>query len=262
MACAFLIIDPQNDFCSPDGALFIPGSPQNCSNTAAFIRKNAAHIDSIHITLDSHPSYHIAHPVFWKDADGAVPPPFTQITYRDFAAGKFRPIDEAAAAKTEKYLQELEAKGRYNLILWPLHCLQGTGGMAVEKNIWQAAHDWELAHPFCNIDYTTKASNVYTEHYSALQAEVPDPEDTSTLMNFTLINKLKKADRIIIAGQALSHCVANTVRDLSAFIPPASFVLLKDCTSPVAGFEKNAQVFVQEMEKRGMTTSVSCELQL
>ena len=262
MVNALLIIDPQNDFCSPDGSLFVPGSPADCAKTAAFIQKNAAHIDSIHITLDCHPCYHIAHPVFWKDAKGNTPPAFTEVTYKDFCEGRFIPVDEGITEKVEKYLQELEAKGRYNLMLWPLHCLRGSEGMAVERTIWQAVHNWELCKPFSNVDYVVKASNPYTEHYSALQAEVPDPEDSGTLMNFTLINKLKKADRIIIAGEALSHCVANTVRDLSAFIPPSSFVLLKDCTSPVAGFEKPAELFVEQMEQRGMQCVNGADLQL
>lgn len=252
MVNALLLIDPQNDFCSHEGTLFIPGAPQDCANTAAFIRRNASKIDSIHITLDSHPCYHIAHPLFWKDKDGDTPAPFTEITYESYAAGNFRPVREADEQRIETYLQELEARGRYNLTLWPLHCLTGSSGAAVETAVWQAAHEWELSRPCANIDYVTKASNPYTEHYSALQAEVPDPEDTSTLTNFTLINKLKKADRIVIAGEALSHCVANTVRDLAAYIPPSSFVLLSDCTTSVAGFEKAGERFISQMSERGM----------
>ena len=81
-------------------------------------------------------------------------------------------------------------------------------------------------------------------------------------MNFSLINKLKRADRIIIAGEALSHCVANTVQDLSAYIPPSSFVLLRDCTSSVAGFEKVSERFISRMEERGMQCVLSSEFDL
>ena len=62
--------------------------------------------------------------------------------------------------------------------------------MAVEKNVWDAVSEWEHERVFADADYILKGSNPYTDHYSALQAEVGDPEDPSTLMNFSLINKL------------------------------------------------------------------------
>ncbi len=60
-----LIIDPQNDFCSPEGALFVPGAVEDCERLVSFIGREKSSIDSIHVTLDSHPNYHIAHPIFW-----------------------------------------------------------------------------------------------------------------------------------------------------------------------------------------------------
>jgi len=53
--------------------------------------------------------------------------------------------------------------------------------------------------------------------YSALKAEVEDPKDPRTALNEELLVKLKIADRVIICGQALSHCVNYTVRDILNF---------------------------------------------
>jgi nicotinamidase-related amidase len=57
--------------------------------------------------------------------------------------------------------------------------------------------------------------------------------------NTKFIEKLQRFDRLIIAGQAKSHCVAWTVRDLLNDIhavDPAlakKIYLLEDCSSPV-----------------------------
>lgn len=262
MQNALLLIDMQNDFCTTDGSLYVCGSSENCENTARFIQKNIEHIDSIHVTLDCHCAYHIAHAVFWQDKNGNTPPDFTEITYEAFAEGTFTPVNPDTVSRVEKYLQELAARGRQNLVLWPPHCLMGSSGMMIEQRVWHAVHDWELRKPVLNADFVMKSLNAHTEHYSILQAEVPDPDDPSTHMNFALINRLKKAGRIIVAGEALSHCLGQTIRDLTAYIPASSLILLSDCTSPVQGFEDTAQFIVDEMKRRGMQCIKSTDLEL
>jgi len=41
-------------------------------------------------------------------------------------AGEFRPRDASAQARALSYLDELEARGRYTLMVWPVHCEIGT----------------------------------------------------------------------------------------------------------------------------------------
>ena len=53
-----------------------------------------------------------------------------------------------------------------------------------------------------------------TEHYSAFKADVVRADDARTDYNMTLLARLLKADRVIVCGQALSHCVAFSTRDL------------------------------------------------
>jgi len=96
---------------------------------------------------------------------------------------------------------------------------------------------------------------MWTEHYSALKADVEDPDDPGTGLNEKLIKRLHDADIIAISGEALSHCVANSVRDLadnSAEEDIRKLVLLTDTTSSVRGFEKLGEDFVREMTSRGM----------
>jgi nicotinamidase-related amidase len=109
----------------------------------------------------------------------------------------------------------------------------------------------------------TKGSNPWTEHYSAVQADVPDPADVTTQLNTGLIKTLEEADIILVAGEAGSHCLANTVRDIANNFGDASYVgklvLLEDATSPVPTFDKFQDDFVAEMTAKGMQLSTTVD---
>ncbi len=257
---ALLIIDPQNDFCHPDGALYVKGAKEDCVRLAEFIRNNGKDIHSIYLTEDVHPYYHISHPSYWQTASGDTPDDLTVISYDDVLQGVYKPANPELREYVEYYLQNLQARGRYSLTLWPPHCLQGSLGVAVEKNVWDAVHGWEKNTNGKNITYIEKSPNPNTEHYSCVQAEVPDSNDSSTCTNYGFINALKEETNIFIAGQALSHCIANTIRDLSLYIPLSNMTLLTDCTSPIPGFEEEAERFISEMSARGMHIAVSSDV--
>lgn len=261
MGIELLIVDPQNDFCSPEGSMYIEGAEKDCNRVADFIRKHIDKIDSIHITMDMHPYYHIAHPIFWKSADGKEPEINTLITHADFVSGKYRPKDESLNKRVEDYLVNLETRNRYVLTIWPPHCLIGGTGACVNEVLLDVAHQWERHKPGRIIDFVTKASNPMTEHYSAIQAEVPDPADPSTRINFSLIDKLKNKD-IYVAGEALSHCVSHTIRDICVYIPASRITLLEDCTSNVRGFDDIGNHFLIEYKNKGMKVVPSTEAQL
>jgi hypothetical protein len=55
--------------------------------------------------------------------------------------------------------------------------------------------------------------------YSALKAEVEIAGDPGTLLNSSMIAKLGSKERVLVCGQAQSHCVNFTVRDLVANWP-------------------------------------------
>ncbi len=80
---AFLIIDAQFDFCSPEGALFVPGAGEDMHRLRTLIEANIPAIDYICVTLDTHPVNDISHPSFWTDKEGRFPRPFTQITFSE-----------------------------------------------------------------------------------------------------------------------------------------------------------------------------------
>lgn len=268
-----LAIDPQIDFCDPAGSLFVPGADKDCERLAKMIRRISPKINDIHVTLDTHHRYDIAHPMFWLDSAGKHPDPFTIITPEDVKKGKWRTTIPAhqnhASMKAhgldrdgaEEYVQSLATNGRYPLCIWPPHCLIGSRGYDVQPDVFAAISEWEES---CNgfVDFVTKGSNFFTEHYSAVQADVPDPEDNSTQLNTRLIETLQKVDIIAISGQALSHCVRHTVVDIANNFGEENikkFVLIEDTSSSVPGFENFGIDFVKDMTARGMQVSKAAE---
>lgn len=289
MKVHLVIVDPQNDFCVADngagnkGTLVVPNGDQDMSRVAAMLGRLGGKIDDIHVTMDSHRPVDISHPRWWKRVgDGAAPAPFTILGVHNNKAVKFAvgasgltPTDEeyttylpsfllkgGPTGKGSKgYLESLQSKGHYPHVIWPEHCIIGSWGHNVVPSLHTALCDWERSQ-FAQVDYVTKGSNPWTEHFSGVQAEVPDPQDPGTQVNTRLIQTLQEADIIAVAGEALSHCVASTVTDIvRTFADPQyaqKIVLLTDCMSNVPGFEGQGEAFLKDMQSKGvkMTTSI------
>jgi len=256
MDVRLLIIDPQEDFCNPDwGTLFVPGALEDCKRTATMMDRLGKVIDKIYVTFDSHRQYQIFHPMFWMRADGALVNPFDLITYADVKNSDVTPVDPNMLDWCLTYTKALEDGGRYPLVIWPYHCLIGTPGWNVNPDIMKAILDWEKL-TFRMYNPITKGSNFKTEHYSAVKAEVEVPEDPTTHLNQKgIIEPLENADIIAIAGQARSHCVANTVRDIMANFSDPVFIkklyILQDAMSDVPTFEHLGDTFFDDFEKAG-----------
>ena len=253
-----VVIDPQVDFCDPQGALYVKGAESDMTRLSRMVGRLSTKLDDIHVTLDSHRLIDVAHPIFWKDSTGRVPAPFTIITARDVENGRWTPVLPSMMKRMLTYVQTLEANGRYPLCIWPPHCLIGSPGHCVVPELHHALQRWEQQR-FALVDYVTKGSNPFTEHYSAIVADVPDPSDPGTQINTAFIKTLLDADIVAIAGEAGSHCLANTVRDVANNFGDDSYVkrlvLLEDATSPVPGFEPFQTDFIKEMKARGMQIS-------
>lgn len=276
-AVQLLVIDPQNDFCDlpashlgvdpSSGAALAPALPvtgahQDMLRLAGLIRLAGAGIDDITITLDSHQRMDIAHPTFWRKADGSAVMPFTTISASQVRAGEFQPCSSDALRCTLAYLDELEARGRYTLMVWPVHCEIGSWGHNVHADLRAAYNQWEEQW-LRTVSKVTKGENPWTEHYSAVQAEVPDTEDPRTQLNSALIARLDRADMLLIAGEASSHCVRATTEHIVANLPsgrPERVVLLTDCMSPVTGFAAQHDAFLAEMQGLGVRLSTVAEV--
>lgn len=261
-----LIIDPQNDFCdlpaaavpaSESPALPVPGAHEDMRRVANLIEQGSAGLSGISITLDAHHRRDVAHPAFWEGVS-----PFTQITARDVAEGRYVPRDPDALPRVTDYLRQLEANGRYNLMVWPTHCEIGSWGHNVHADVRAAYNGWEERN-LASVNKIIKGTNPWTEHYSAIQAEVPDESDPATQTNTAMIALLSGCDRVYITGEAGSHCVRATTEHLVAHWDPqqlARLVLVTDCMSAVTGFEAEFRDFVGSMQARGLTLATASDV--
>jgi len=263
MDVRLLVIDAQVDFCEPGdvdkgippGALYVTGAEDDCERTALMIDRLGKRINMIYATYDSHSQFQIFHPMFWMRKDGQSVNPFDLITYADIESGDISPVNPALRDWCLFYTKSLEDGGRYPLVIWPYHCLIGTPGWNMNKQIMASIHQWER-DTYRIYKPITKGSNFKTEHYSAVKAEVEVPEDVTTQLNDKgLIKPLEQADVIAICGQARSHCVANTVRDIMANFSDPSYIkklyILEDAMSDVATFEHLGDTFFEDFLKAG-----------
>lgn len=274
-----LLIDVQKDF-HPGGSLAIPTAGEDAKRIANVIRTKARSIDRIVATLDSHHKLHIAHPNFWVNAQNKHPDPFTMITTDDIMSKKWMPrndlklpvgeplldpvvfsgmdrvVDSDGRLDLKKYCieytRQLEEKGRFKLCIWPEHCLIGTKGHCVVDSVRQAMEEW------CDItggsvEWVLKGENLLTEMFSALSADVP--VSSGTAFNDKLQSSLLASSTLIVCGQAMSHCVNYTLRDIMKHWPQeqtSNIVLATDCCSTVPGFEAAAEIFQQDMKDAGV----------
>lgn len=252
-----MIIDMQNDFCQPDGALYVQGAENDTQRLNNFIDKNRMAIDHIVLTQDNHQVIDISHPNFWTNKNGEHPKPFTILGPEDIVSEKWLPIHHLK--EVTMYIDKLEAKGEFTHTIWPEHCIMGSHGAAEDETVMQAVKEWARRGRF--FELITKGSHPLTEHFGALRANIPIPDAPETKLNEKLIDTLNIYDNIVIAGEAKSHCVANTVKqilELKNF--HKKLFLLEDCMSNVTGFEHVADKIYEKANMQGATWIKSSEL--
>lgn len=249
-----LIIDPQNDFCDPAGSLYVQGAEHDMQRLAGLIDKYRQKLNGITVTFDVHKSFHIASPMFWIDAaTGTHPEVFTIITKKDILSGRYYAAVPAYKKLAEYYVWELENNGRYELCIWPPHCIIGSYGSNIYKPLFDAVERYN-AEVYNATEYIYKSTNSFTEQYSILRADVNMGEKDNIYTSSRIAHTVDANDIILVAGEALSHCVANSMLDIAKYVSKdlRKFVLLEDASSPVAGFDYLADAFLDKAQDLGM----------
>ena len=261
-----LIIDPQNDFCDIEGAaLPVRGANADLQRLAALINTHQERIDHITVTLDSHASVAVERTTFWCDAAGAPLAPFSYVTLEQVQQGQVQPRNPALKDSVEHMLQALQARGKPGMVVWPVHCVTGTWGHNLHNELAGALAGWELHHQRA-VTKVLKGEYPLSEHFGVFEADAPRVDVPSTQFNTALATRLvNSADRVIIAGQASSHCVAASYDQFMRFLaqqqgPRPDMVLLHDCMSPVPGFERDAEALFEQAQAAGTRVLSSQEL--
>jgi len=261
---ALLIIDPQNSFCNPGdsagngrGSLYVEGADADMKRLANWLLSHRDEIDYVGITIDSHQPNDIAHPSFWQDKDGNFPDPFTVISANDVETGKWTARFDPK--RCLDYLKALESQGEYPHLIWPPHCLIGSEGAAIYQPLMDAIQEWTVKGKF----YQTVAKGTFpfSEHFGAFQAQIPDPQRPETQLNQGLIKALSTYQNVYLTGEARSHCVANSLKQVLDEAPDLAekFIVLEDTMSNVTGFETLADPIYARAKQMGVRFSTTKE---
>jgi len=225
-----LLIDVQKDFCFPQGSLYVAGRSgkgalEDNRRTAEWIYRNLGKITEITTTLDTHFAYQIFVPSFFNDENDQPISAFRVVTTEELRSGKVK-VNPAVThlvgdyswlqKQVAYYTEQLEAQKKYELYMWPFHCVLGSDGHALVGSI----HEARMLHSFARgaqSNCEVKGGNLLTENYSVLRPEVLTRHDGRGALaqkNAAFIEKLFTADAVVIAGQAASHCVLSSIDDL------------------------------------------------
>ncbi|TGZ80117.1 Isochorismatase hydrolase [Ascodesmis nigricans] len=215
---ALVIVDLQNDFCPPNGALPVPSgrdviAPINKLLQLPFVLKIA--------TLDWHPPNHISF------ADNHPPgnAPFT----------------------SETIIPHPENPDRiYKTTLWPVHCVQNTPGAELVSELDQSLLDGVVK----------KGQDPRVEMYSAFtdpfhEGQQPwDPESNSVCTSdLARTLKEKGVTDVYVVGLAMDYCVKSTA--IHAVKYGYRTWVVKEGTKAVAGDDGNRDS-TREMEEEGV----------
>lgn len=250
-------IDLQNDFCHPEGKLYVKGASDDLVNILRLLENAGESFHEILISMDSHYPIHIAHPSYWRNENGEMPAPFTDITYQDLLDQTWLP--QYYPKESEYYLQGLTSMD-YQCTIWPPHCLIGTKGWALPDELYAVLSHWSHQSGK-NFALYNKGSNPFTEHYSILKAAVPFPETPSTCLDESLLEKLATFDEIVIVGEAMDFCVSNTIADIVKNAPELlrRMIILSDCMSNIIENNEVSQTVYEIAQKLGATILTSNE---
>lgn len=256
MRTLLLIIDMQNDFCRSDGALYVKGAEKDAARLGKFTAAHSDKIDHIIMTQDNHHVIDISHPEFWEDNNGNPPAPFTEISTENVLKGVWRA--RYNKAKAIEYLHKLEKQGEFPHVIWPEHCIIGSYGAAIVNEIMQPVRAWARKGNF--FDVVIKGTNPLTEHFGALMANVQIEDSPETQLNTELVEKLQLFETILVAGEAKSHCVATTIKQMLPIKSLArKLLILEDCMSDVTGFETIALPIYERAKTDGASFILSTE---
>lgn len=272
---ALFVIDAQNDFMGNDdgtpytegantAALAVKGAASAIRRLAAHIRRHAARIPQIYLTLDTHEAREgdidIGHPLFWRNPMGEMPSPLqTVITGADFAAKKWVPYLPKFDAEVGEYLKKVGHQ-----VVWTRHCVFGTWGHEVQKDLREALQYWERLTGK-SVIYVYKGMYPRSEQYGVFAAAVPNEDDPSTQFNWLLLDALRSWSEVLVAGIATDFCVKTSVEQAAEKLAPeevARWTLLIDAMADVNldGTGAVGKGFIEGMFARGMRVSTTDRL--
>lgn len=252
-----LVIDLQNDFLE-NGSLAVPNSHKDVKNLLTWSFNNLEKITDIMVSLDTHHTLQIFHPAWWVDPNDNHPDPFTVITQEDLNNKKWSAVYHPK--ESYDYVTGLEKAGKKNLVIWPYHVLEGSFGQGLESQFSNFMYFHSIVRQSDPI-IINKGQNPLSEMYGIFKAEY----DPTNYINTKMLQKLLDYDKVVIAGEAKSHCVLESVKQIVEFFNAtnksklSNIYLLEDCMSCIPGFEESTEedfkIFNTQFSLQRVTTT-------
>jgi nicotinamidase-related amidase len=275
---ALMIIDMQVDFCHADGSLNVPGALDDIRRLIEFILTNLDKLTSVFASLDSHLLYQIFYRTWWRLMTGQKPDFFTEVyksqkpshaLAKSIDVGDIRPMLDPV--ESINYVEALQTQANKPLCIWTYHTMLGTPGQALDPALFEVLAFHAFARK-AQLNFLQKGQIPQTEMYGILSPEVKKPKHPQGGFNTDFLNILMKHDKVIVAGEAKSHCVLESLRQIIQFFMQSDPTVLKklyileDCMSsvkhPAIDFESIANAEFDKFRTSGVNIIKSTDLKL
>jgi nicotinamidase-related amidase len=275
---ALLLIDMQIDFCHKNGELYVPGAEDDIRRLITLILRELPSITSIFASLDSHLLFQIFFRTWWQLTNGEKPDLFTEI-YKESPPNKhplaksindndIRPVIDPIWSVD--YPDILMKQANKPLCIWPYHTQMGTPGQALDPALYEILAFHAFARK-TQLNFLQKGQIPSTEMYGILCPEVKIPNHKQGGFNIDFLKMIMKYDKILIAGQAKSHCVLASILQIYDYFKNDKDALkkihiLEDCMSsvkhPMIDFEKITCTAFDQFRNSGINIIKSTDISL
>lgn len=274
---ALMLIDFQIDFCHKAGSLYVDGAERDIENVINFILVNLDKLTNVFASLDSHLLFQIFYRTWWQLQNGEKPDIFTEV-YKEGGSGPMaksiengdiRPVLDPV--NSIGYTEKLMTQANKPLCIWPYHTMLGTPGQAMDPALYEVL----AYHAFVRktqLNFLQKGQIPQTEMYGILSPEVKMPNHPQGGFNTDFLNILMKHDKVIIAGEAKSHCVLASIMQIVEFFSASDpdvlkkIYILEDCMSsvqhPAIDFDAIATAEFDKFRNSGINIINSTDLDL
>jgi nicotinamidase-related amidase len=239
-------IDIQQDFME-NGALGVPGSHKDVERLTKFMYDNLQKITKVVSSIDTHIPQQIFFPCWWINAKGEHPNPYTVITWEDVDNDVWMPM---YPTKSKNYVYNLKQLGKKELMIWNYHCIKGTSGCSLENQYANMVYFHSITRRV-TAEGLVKGQDPFSEMYGIFQPEY----DEKNTINIAYLDLFQKYDKVIIAGQAKSHCVLSSIEQIAKYYEnrpdmTSKIYILEDCMSIIPGFEQSTEDVFKEFKNK------------
>ena len=152
--------------------------------------------------------------------------------------------------------------GKKQLCIWPYHCIAGTEGATLENEFAKMVYFHSVARKSVN-HMIQKGTDPYSEMYGIIKPEF----SKKNFLNTPVLTAIEKYDKIYVVGEAASHCLMESVKQIAEHFAnrpevTQKITILEDCTSPITGYEADTQIaFANFKSSYGIQFAKSTDIQ-